>query len=47
MLATYLARSVNDLSRKLLALVLDNFAERVLDGRVITLNEVPVNKLHR
>ena len=44
---TYLARRVNDLGRKLLSLVLDNLAERVLNGRVIALNKVSIDELHR
>jgi len=43
----YLASCVDDLGRKFLVLVADEFAERVLYGRVIAVHKVAVDKLHR
>lgn len=37
---------VYDLCCKFLSLVLDDFAKGVLDGRVVAINEVIVDKLH-
>lgn len=42
-----MARRVDYLGREFLALVLDDFAEGVLNGRVIALDEVSIDKLHR
>ena len=44
--STYLSSGVNDLSRVLLALVLDNFAEGVLNGRIVALNKVAIDELN-
>ena len=44
---TYLASCINDFSSKLGSLVLDNFAECVFNGGVITLNKMPIDKLYR
>lgn len=42
----YLTSSINNLSCKLLALVFDDGAEGVLNGRVVALNKVVLNELH-
>ena len=42
----YLTSSVDNLRRKVLALVPDDFAECVLDCRVVALDEVAVDELH-
>jgi len=39
--------SVNDLSREVLILPLDHLAESVLDGRVVAVDKVTVDELHR
>lgn len=44
---TYLASSINDLGRKVLVLPLDHLAERILDSRVIAIDKVAVDELHR
>jgi hypothetical protein len=44
---TYLTSSIDDLRREVLVLPLDHFAERVLDSRVITIDKVAVDELHR
>ena len=43
----YLACSVDDLRCKVLALVPDDFAERVLNGGVVALDEVAIDELDR
>lgn len=43
----YLASRIDDLSRIVLVLVLDHLAERILDGRVVAVDKVPVDELHR
>lgn len=43
----YLACRINDLRRKFLAFVSDDFAECVLDGGIVALDEVAVDELHR
>jgi hypothetical protein len=45
-LISYLTSCINDLSGVLLTLVLDNFAKRILDSRIIALYKVPVHKPH-
>lgn len=44
---TYLASSIDNLRRKVLVLPLDHLAEGILDGRVVAVNEVTVDELHR
>jgi hypothetical protein len=44
---TYLTGSINDLGRKLLVLIPDDFAEGVLDSRIVALDKVTVDELHR
>lgn len=44
---TYLAGGVDDLSGELLAFVLDDLAEGVLNCRVVALDEVAVDELDR
>lgn len=46
-ISTYLASSINDLGGVLLALVLDDLTEGVLDGGVVALYEMTVHELHR
>ncbi len=41
----HLSSGVDDLCRKLLTLMLDNFAESVLDGWIITLNKMTIDEL--
>jgi hypothetical protein len=43
---TYLPGSINDLSSVFLALVLDDLAERILNGWIVAFNEMAVHKLH-
>ena len=43
----YLSSCIDNLRREVLLLVSDNFAKRVLDGRVVALDEVAVNELDR
>ena len=43
----HLTGRINNLRSKLLALILDELAEGVLDGRVVALDEVAVDELHR
>lgn len=43
----YLTGGINNLSCKVLSLVLDDLAESVLNRRIITLHKVTINKLHR
>lgn len=43
----YLASSVDDLSRKLLPFIFDELAERILNGRVVALDKMSVDKLYR
>lgn len=45
-LGAYLSSSINDLGGKLLALVLDDRAESVLNGRVVALDKVVLDELH-
>lgn len=42
---TYLTSCVDDLSGVLLVLVLDNLAESILNGGVVALDKVSINKL--
>jgi len=42
-----LASRIDDLSRIVLVLVLDHLAESILDGRVVAVDKVPVDELHR
>lgn len=44
---TYLASSIDNLSREVLVLPLDHFAECVLDGGIVAVDKVAVDKLHR
>jgi hypothetical protein len=44
---SYLSGGIDNLGRKVLALVPYNLAESILDGGVIALDEVAVDKLHR
>ena len=44
--ATYLASSVNYLCSKLLPLITYGFAEGILDGRIVAVNKMPVDKLN-
>lgn len=44
---TYLASSIDDLSCEILVLPLDHLAEGVLDGRVVAVDKVTVDELHR
>jgi hypothetical protein len=44
---TYLSCSVNDLGREVLVLPLDHLAESVFDGRVVAIDKVTVDELHR
>ena len=46
-LSAYLARRIDYFSREVLTSVLDDFAEGVLNRRVIALHEVSVDELHR
>jgi len=43
---TYLTRCVYNLRREILAFDSYDFAECVLDGRIITLNEVAIHELY-
>lgn len=43
---TFLPSRIHNLSRKLLVLVLDNLTESILNGWVIALNKVTIDKLH-
>lgn len=43
----YLTSGVDNFSRKLLVLIPDHFAESILDGRVVAVDEMPVDELHR
>ncbi len=43
----YLARSINDLGRKVLPLVANNFAKGVLNGGIVALDKVAVDELDR
>lgn len=45
--AKYLASRVDDLSCEVLVFIPDDLAECVLNGRVVTVHEVTVDKLHR
>lgn len=45
-MSSYLASCINDLSGELLALVLDHFAEGILDRWIVALYKVPVHKPH-
>lgn len=42
----YLTSRVDNLRREILALVADDFAEGVLNGRVVALDEVSVDELY-
>lgn len=42
----YLSRRIDDLCRKILILVPNQFAKSVLDGRIVAVDEVAVDKLH-
>ena len=44
---THLTGRVDDVELEVLALVLDRLGERVLDGRVVAVDKVLVDKLHR
>ena len=44
-LKTYLSSSVDDFCRILLGLVLDGLAERILNGRIVALDEMSVDEL--
>ena len=46
-LSAYLTRRVDYFSREVLTTVLDDFAEGILDRRVIALHKVPLHELHR
>jgi len=41
-----LTSRIYDVRRKLLSLELDNLAKRILDRRVITLDEMTIDELH-
>ncbi len=43
---TYLTGSINNLGGVLLVLVLDDFTERILDGRVVALHEMAIYELY-
>jgi hypothetical protein len=43
----YLASRIDNLSRIVLVLILDHLAEGILDSRVVAVDEVPVDELHR
>ena len=43
---SYLASCIDDFSGVLLSLILDDFAERILDRWIIALYKVPVHKPH-
>jgi len=43
---THLPSSIDDLSGVVLALVLDDFAEGILDGGVVAFYEMAVHELH-
>jgi hypothetical protein len=45
--STHLPSSIDDLSGVVLALVLDDFAEGILDGGVVAFYEMTVHELHR
>lgn len=47
MVQKYLARRVDNLSRKVLILIPDDLAERVFNSRIVAVHKVPVDKLHR
>lgn len=47
LMSTHLASGIYDLSCELLPFKLDDFAESIFNGRVITLNEVPIDELNR
>ena len=44
---TYLASSIDNLSSKVLVLPLDHLAECVLDSRIVAVDKVAVDELHR
>lgn len=44
---SYLPRSVDDLRRKFLSFVFDHLAKGILDGGVVTLDEVSIDELNR
>jgi hypothetical protein len=43
----YLASRIDNLSRIVLVLVLDHLAKSILDSRVVAVDKVPIDKLHR
>lgn len=43
----YLTSSVDDLRRKVLALIPDDFAKGILNGGIVALDEVAVDELDR
>ena len=43
----HLTGCIDNLRRKFLPLVLDELAKGILDGRVVALDEVTVDELHR
>ena len=43
----YLASRIDNLSRVVLILILDHLAEGILDSRVVTVDKVSVDELHR
>ncbi len=42
----YLASGIDDLCCEILVLVANDLAEGVLDGRIVTVNKMAVDKLH-
>lgn len=46
-ISTHLPSSIDDLSGVVLALVLDDFAEGILDGGVVAFYEMAIHELHR
>ena len=45
-LISYLARGIDDLGGELLAFMLDDLTECILDRRVVAFHEVAINKLY-
>jgi hypothetical protein len=43
----YLAGGIDDLGRKVLVLISNHLAERVLDGGIVAVDKVAIDKLHR
>lgn len=46
LLSAYLTRGVDYFGRELLPAIFDYFAERVLDGRVVAIDKMPIHKSH-